>query len=360
MNNRVVVGLSGGVDSAVTAALLVELGMDVIGLFMKNWHDDSVITDNECPWIQDSNDALMVADKLNIPFHVVDLSKEYKADIVDYMFNSYKNGYTPNPDVMCNYYIKFGHFLRYAKKIGARYVATGHYAKVRKNGNRYELLKGVDPTKDQSYFLSMLTQEQLSHAMFPLGDFTKSEIRKMASNYELPVATKKDSQGLCFVGNIKLPDFLSQSMKPNVGNCINVDTGEVVGTHKGAYYYTRGQRKGLNINSTHKHYVTGTDVDSNIVYVTTDRNSKHMNDVSLTLKNVNVISPIGDIDNLTAQIRYHDKLYSLNDCKVYQDGDSTLVDIYSSDSEPFYAAHKGQIAVVYEGDKLVFSGEISR
>ena len=352
---RVVVGLSGGVDSSVVAAMLVEMGYDVIGLFMKNWHDDSVITDNECPWIQDSNDALMVADKLGIPFHVVDMSKQYKEDIVDYMFNSYRNGYTPNPDVMCNYYIKFGHFLNQAKKLGATHVATGHYAKVRYNDSddRYELFKGSDPLKDQSYFLSMLTQDQLSHALFPLGDFSKTEIRQMASNYGLVTANKKDSQGLCFVGNIKLSDFLAQEMKPKEGNCVHVDTGEVVGTHKGAYYYTRGQGKGMNIRLPYKTYVSGTDVTTNTVYVTGDRNSPHLND-SFLRADVHHLSHSFDINNLTAQITYHGRLYDVTEITVCDDN----MEVHTYSDDPFHAASKGQVIVIYDDDKLILSGKI--
>src|SRR5690606_29700005 len=209
---RVVVGLSGGVDSSVAAHLLLEQGHEVIALFMRNWHDDSVILDDECPWVEDSNDALLVAEKLNIPFQVIDLSEEYKERIVDYMFAEYEAGRTPNPDVLCNREIKFDTFLKAAMKLGADYVATGHYCRkdtVEVDGNLvHRLLAGVDNTKDQSYFLCQLNQEQLSKALFPIGYLQKSEVRKIAMELNLVTAEKKDSQGLCFIGKVSLPTFL--------------------------------------------------------------------------------------------------------------------------------------------------------
>src|SRR5690554_3164210 len=218
---KVVVGLSGGVDSSVAAYLLKEAGYEVIGLFMKNWHDDSVTISQECPWLEDSNDALIVAEKLGIPFQTVDLSAQYKEQIVDYMFNEYERGRTPNPDVLCNREIKFDAFMKIALSLGADYVATGHYCRKEEtevNGEKtYQLLAGKDPNKDQSYFLCQLSQEQLSKALFPIGKLNKSEVRAIATELELITAEKKDSQGLCFIGKVRLPEFLQQKLKPKEG-----------------------------------------------------------------------------------------------------------------------------------------------
>ena len=229
---RVVVGLSGGVDSSVAAYLLKEQGYEVIGLFMKNWHDDSVTISNECPWLEDSNDALLVAEKLGIPFQTVDLCEEYKEKIVDYMFNEYEQGRTPNPDVLCNREIKFDVFMKIALSLGADYVATGHYCRkgsVEKDGKEvFQLLAGKDDNKDQSYFLCQLSQEQLSKALFPIGELTKPEVREIATQMDLITADKKDSQGLCFIGKVRLPDFLQQKLQPKEGIIVEVDANDEV------------------------------------------------------------------------------------------------------------------------------------
>src|SRR6218665_1856163 len=226
MKKRVVVGLSGGVDSSVAAQLLLDQGYEVIGLFMKNWHDDTVTISDECPWLEDSNDALLVADKLGIPFQTVDLSEEYKERIVDYMFNEYEKGRTPNPDVLCNREIKFDVFMKIALSLGADYVATGHYCRKSEtevDGKKvYQLLAGVDGNKDQSYFLCQLSQEQLSKALFPIGALTKPEVREIAAEMELVTAEKKDSQGLCFIGKVRLPEFLQQKLQPKEGKIVQV------------------------------------------------------------------------------------------------------------------------------------------
>jgi tRNA-specific 2-thiouridylase len=223
---RVIVGLSGGVDSSVAAYLLKEQGYEVIGLFMKNWHDDSVTISNECPWLEDSNDAMIVADKLGIPFQVVDLSAQYKERIVDYMFDEYEKGRTPNPDILCNREIKFDVFMKIALDLGADYVATGHYCRKGKeeiDGEmHYKLLGGVDSNKDQSYFLCQLSQDQLAKALFPVGELTKPEVREIAAAQNLITADKKDSQGLCFIGKVRLPEFLQQKLQPKEGVIVQI------------------------------------------------------------------------------------------------------------------------------------------
>ena len=223
---RVIVGLSGGVDSSVAAYLLKQQGYEVIGLFMKNWHDDSVTISNECPWLEDSNDAMLVAEKLGIPFQVVDLSEQYKERIVDYMFREYEKGRTPNPDVLCNREIKFDVFMDIAMDLNADYVATGHYCRKSEqeiNGKMvYSLLAGKDNNKDQSYFLCQLSQQQLAKAMFPIGELNKSEVREIASELDLVTAEKKDSQGLCFIGKVRLPEFLQQQLKPKEGVIVQI------------------------------------------------------------------------------------------------------------------------------------------
>ncbi|MBN3519019.1 tRNA 2-thiouridine(34) synthase MnmA [Algoriphagus lutimaris] len=305
---RVVVGLSGGVDSSVAAHLLIEQGYEVIGMFMKNWHDESVTISNECPWMEDSTDAMLVAEKLGIPFQAIDLSEEYRERIVDYMFGEYKAGRTPNPDILCNREIKFDIFLKAAQKLKADFVATGHYCQkgeIEVNGKSvYQLLAGADPNKDQSYFLCQLNQEQLSKALFPIGHLQKPEVRKIAKELDLITADKKDSQGLCFIGKVRLPDFLQQQLKPKKGKIIQIpedlpvyqtqqipagvpaedwdqetldaislplhysaEQGKVLGEHNGAHYFTVGQRKGLHVGGTGKPlFVIATDTKENIIY----------------------------------------------------------------------------------------------
>lgn len=303
---RVVVGLSGGVDSSVAAYLLKEQGHEVIGMFMRNWHDESVTLSNECPWIDDSNDALLVAQELGIPFQVIDLSVAYKDRIVDYMFNEYEQGRTPNPDVLCNREIKFDLFLKAAMELGADYVATGHYCRKKENKNgSFSLLAGVDKTKDQSYFLCQISQEQLSKALFPVGELKKTEVREIAKKINLVTAEKKDSQGLCFIGKVSLPIFLQQKLKQKKGEIIeipenldlllkyqNTDAsienlrylttpfnfvkkdGKTVANHQGAHFYTIGQRKGLHVGGRPKaSFAIGIDVKNNLVF--TGQGEKH-------------------------------------------------------------------------------------
>jgi tRNA-specific 2-thiouridylase len=390
MNKRVVVGLSGGVDSSVTAYLLKEQGYDVIGMFMKNWHDDSVTISNECPWLDDSNDAMIVAQHLGIPFQAIDLSVEYKERIVDYMFAEYQRGRTPNPDVLCNREIKFDIFLKAAQKLGADYVATGHYARKEEidvNGKKiYRLLGGKDPNKDQSYFLCQLTQEQLSKALFPIGELLKPEVREIAKKAGLATAEKKDSQGLCFIGKVHLPDFLQQKLLPKKGEAIeisadatvfkngksdgvehvtepyvfNQNMGKVIGEHNGAHYYTIGQRKGLNIGGKPKPmFIIGTDTEKNIIYMGMgeDHPGLHRKGLFIPVTDehwvrTDLALQVGERKDYLARIRYRQKL---EPCTLHKKEEG----LYIIFDKPQKAITPGQFAAWYENDELIGSGVIS-
>lgn len=391
MKKRVVVGLSGGVDSSVAAYLLKEQGYEVIGMFMKNWHDDSVTISNECPWLDDSNDAMIVAQHLGIPFQAIDLSKEYKERIVDYMFAEYQAGRTPNPDVLCNREIKFDIFLKAALKLGADYVATGHYARrneIEVNGKKvYQLLAGKDPNKDQSYFLCQLTQEQLSKALFPVGELLKPEVREIASKAGLTTANKKDSQGLCFVGKVHLPDFLQQRLQSKKGKAIVIpetakpysngqsmddlismtkpyvyqqSEGEVVGEHNGAHFYTIGQRKGLNIGGQPKPlFVIGTDTEHNILYMGMGEDHPGLYRKGLFVPNEDehwiredLKLQVGESKNYMARIRYRQPL---EPCTLHKKEEG----LYIIFERPQKAITPGQFAAWYGGDELIGSGVIS-
>jgi len=391
MKKRVVVGLSGGVDSSVAAYLLLQQGYEVIGMFMKNWHDDSVTISKECPWLDDSNDAMIVAQHLGIPFQAIDLSEEYKARIVDYMFAEYQRGRTPNPDVLCNREIKFDVFLNNALKLGADFVATGHYARkdeiVKDGKTYYRLLSGKDGNKDQSYFLCQLTQEQLSRSLFPIGELLKPEVRAIAKERDLVTAGKKDSQGLCFVGKVHLPEFLQQRLKPKKGKVVdlpatspafsnghakddfaalalpyklNADEGRVVGEHNGAHYYTIGQRKGLNLGGHPKPlFVIGTDTEQNIIY--TGMGEDHP---GLYRHGLFIPSPdehwvredqklvAGESRRYLARIRYRQPL---DHCTLHK----TEEGLYVIFDKPQKSVTPGQFAAWYDGEELVGSGIIS-
>ena len=394
---RVVVGLSGGVDSSVAAYLLQKQGYEVIGLFMKNWHDDSVTISDECPWLEDSNDALMVAEKLGIPFQTVDMSVPYKQRIVDYMFREYERGRTPNPDVLCNREIKFATFLEYALNLGADYVATGHYCRkdtIEVNGqNIYRLLAGKDQNKDQSYFLCQLSQAQLSRALFPIGDLQKSEVRAIAKELGLVTAEKKDSQGLCFVGKVRLPEFLQQQLAPKKGDIIQIPNtwqgyqdkespklfecyedelkyyaekyhysptdGKVVGQHDGAHFFTIGQRKGLHVGGTVEPlFVIDTDTEKNIIYVGEGHAHPGLFRRTLFVKKEDIHWIRTDLAlslhqtmETMVRIRYRQPLQKatlyLNDSELYIDFRT-----------PQSAITSGQFAAWYIEDELIGSGEI--
>jgi tRNA-specific 2-thiouridylase len=397
---RVVVGLSGGVDSSVAAYLLKEQGYDVIGMFMKNWHDDTVTISDECPWLEDSNDAMLVAEKLGIPFQTIDLSKEYKTQIVDYMFAEYEQGRTPNPDVLCNREIKFDVFMKAAMKLKADYVATGHYCRKEeidiKGTRTYQLLAGKDQNKDQSYFLCQLKQEQLAKALFPIGALTKPEVREIAKNLDLVTAEKKDSQGLCFIGKVRLPDFLQQQLKPKVGSVVEISSdaavysnvitgtelaaekiptmleeistpfnyhlgdGKKVGEHRGAYYFTIGQRKGLDIGGTPLPlFVIDTDVKENIIYTGQGENHPGLLRIGLFVKKEDIhwVRPdlsmkIGQKVNYQARIRYRQPLAKAT---LYMEEQGLY--IIFEDAQKAIAA--GQFVAWYQDEELIGSGVIS-
>ncbi len=394
---KVVIGLSGGVDSSVAAYLLKKQGYDVIGLFMKNWHDDSVTISEECPWLEDSNDALIVAEKLGIPFQTVDLSVEYKERIVDYMFNEYEKGRTPNPDVLCNREIKFDVFMKIAMQLGADYVATGHYCRkgtmINKDGSEtFQLLSGIDNNKDQSYFLCQLSQEQLSKTLFPIGELTKPEVRQIASDNDLITADKKDSQGLCFIGKVRLPDFLQQKLKPKKGVIVEVpsnikqyqrelsifkdkeeeleyfsekphyaiEDGKVVGEHQGAHYFTKGQRKGLAVGGTKEPlFVIDTDVDENVIYTGQGKSHPGLYRRTLFVSNeelhwirTDLALKIDESMEVMARIRYRQ---SLQKASLYKIDSGLYVDFEEKQS----AITEGQFVAWYAGDELLGSGVIS-
>jgi tRNA-uridine 2-sulfurtransferase len=393
---RVVVGLSGGVDSSVAAHLLQKQGYEVIGLFMKNWHDDSVTISNDCPWLEDSNDALLVAEKLGIPFQTIDLSEQYKEKIVDYMFNEYEKGRTPNPDVLCNREIKFDVFMKIALSLGADYVATGHYCRKGEfeiDGKTvYQLLAGKDDNKDQSYFLCQLSQEQLAKALFPIGELTKPEVRQIATELDLITAEKKDSQGLCFIGKVRLPDFLQQKLQPKEGFTYEIEAsntmysqskpnfenkeqqlysdskpiqynpemGKVLGKHQGAHYFTNGQRKGLNIGGTKEGlFVLATNVTTNEIYtgqtpihpglfrkvLFIDQSEVHWIREDLRLQN-------GQSMQVMARIRYRQPLQK---AMLYQFETGMYIEFEESQS----AITSGQFVTWNMEDELVGSGVIA-
>ncbi len=405
MAKRVVVGLSGGVDSSVAAYLLKKQGYDVIGIFMKNWHDDSVTISDECPWLDDANDAMIVAEKLGIPFQTIDFSKQYKKQIVDYMFEEYKQGRTPNPDVLCNREIKFSVFLDTALKLKADFVATGHYCRkgvIEKDARlqdgqgkkTYQLLAGKDGNKDQSYFLCQLSQGQLAKSLFPIGELTKPQVREIAKAQGLITAEKRDSQGLCFIGKVRLPEFLQQQLKPKTGKVVEIPTsfkgfssitinikhplnhekletisapflykkedGIIKGEHNGAHYFTVGQRKGLAIGGTPlPMFVLDTDVKENIIYTGQGENHPGLLRSGLFVRKEEIhwVRPdltlaTGETARYQARIRYRQPLDWVT---LYQkqDGLYVIFDI------PQKAIAKGQFVAWYNEDELVGSGVIS-
>jgi tRNA-specific 2-thiouridylase len=362
---------------------------------MKNWHDDSVTISNECPWLEDSNDAMIVAQKLEIPFQVVDLSEQYKERIVDYMFDEYEKGRTPNPDVLCNREIKFDVFMKIALQLGADFVATGHYCRKSEeniNGKTiYKLLSGKDSNKDQSYFLCQLSQEQLAKSLFPVGELLKPEVREIAKKADLITAEKKDSQGLCFIGKVRLPEFLQQKLQPKIGEIVQIPAdfheysrqiptfenkeaelayfsqkfsykkqdGKVVGKHQGAHYFTKGQRKGLAVGGTKEPlFVIETDVNENIIYTGEGKNHPGLYRNVLFVANEelhwireDLQLKVGEILVVEARIRYRQKLEKAT---LYQFENGMYVEFENSQS----AIQEGQFVAWYKEEELLGSGVI--
>ena len=398
MKKRVVVGLSGGVDSSVAAWILKEQGYDVIALFMKNWHDTTGLLQSDCHWEDDLMFAEMVAKKLQIPFHQVDLSEPYREKVVNYMFSEYEKGRTPNPDVLCNREIKFDSFAEEALKLGGDFVATGHYCRkdeIRSGENViYRLLAGKDKNKDQSYFLCQLSQQQLSTALFPVGDLVKGEVREIADKLGLATAHRKDSQGICFVGKVHLPTFLQQKLKSKKGPIIEIEDGNVfpvlkdglpdknspeeflenlvtpfiyhpsygktIGEHNGAHFFTIGQRKGMNVGG-HKEalFVIGIDVEKNIIYTGEGQNHPGLNRKGLFINREethwirpDLMMKSGEYRDFMVRIRYRQPL---QEARLY----SRDKGIYIVFNSPQRGIAPGQFAAWYEGDEVVGSGVIS-
>ncbi len=355
MNKKVVIGMSGGVDSSVAAILLKEQGYEVIGLFMRNW-DSSINNDylgnpdlnsDICPQEKDYNDAIKVCEKIGIPLHRVDFVKEYWDYVFTYFLEELKKGRTPNPDIMCNKYIKFDYFIKEAKRLGADYIATGHYAKM----DHGYLCRSKDTNKDQTYFLSQLSKEQLENVIFPLGDITKDEVRKIASNYDLITATKKDSTGICFIGERNFKEFLKNYLPNQKGKIVNIETNEVLGEHIGLMYYTIGQRRGLDIGGNNERlFVVGKNLNENILYVALGEDNEYLYSNSCIIDNINFNCELRP-KKCTAKFRYRAKDYPVE--LKYLNNQEILVKY-----DNIKSVTPGQACVLYDGEKCIGGGII--
>jgi len=354
---KIVVGMSGGVDSSVAAYLLQKKGYEVIGLFMRNW-DSTINNDIEgnptygkesiCPQEQDYNDAKLVCDKLGISLYRVDFIKEYWDYVFTYFLEELKKGRTPNPDLMCNKYIKFDLFIEEAKKLGANKVATGHYARI--DGNR--LLRGVDNNKDQTYFLAQVSPNQLKDVIFPVGELTKPEVRQIAEELDLETKDKKDSTGICFIGERHYQKFVKNYLKANPGDIINIENGEVIGEHTGLMNYTIGQRKNVGLSGNNeRHFVCGKDVEKNILYMSFGDNNEYLYSDECIIDNINLIS--GSYPTFcTAKFRYRGEDHPVE--IEYLNKDELKVK-YSGKAK---SVTPGQACVLYLGEECLGSGII--
>lgn len=367
---KVLIALSGGIDSAVSAYLLIKQGYEVEGAFMKNWSSTAGLKVNECPWLQDRQDALRVAAFLRIPLHTLDFEKQYEKNVLDYFFKEYASGRTPNPDVMCNKEVKFKLLYNWAMKNGFDYLATGHYAKIVTSGklkvqnvkqnsslvtSHYSLQRSADEFKDQTYFIYNIKTEQLPHVLFPIGGMKKPEVRKMAIKIGLPNANKKESMGLCFVGRIRLTDFLNQKLKPKKGKIVDQD-GRVLGEHSGLHIYTIGQRQGIRVGGSGPYYVFEKDLKSNILFVTNNPNDKRLQTKEIDIHSVNWINPSYKLKansyRLTGRYRHQGQLVPLTMAKTGKDHFRVKF------KSPQKAIASGQSLVLYKGKECIGGGVI--
>ena len=361
-NKKVFVAMSGGVDSSVAALLLKKEGYDVVGVFMKNW-GEPLGEGERCQWERDQKDAREVAAVLKIPFYTFDFEKDYKKKVADYMLAEYKKGRTPNPDVMCNKEIKFGLFLGRALKLGADFVATGHYVKLKSKNEKgkikIQLFQAKDKNKDQSYFLWTLTQKQLKYCLFPIGDYLKPEVREIAKKAWLPTAEKKDSQGVCFVGKFDFAEFLKKKIKPKKGKIIDIDSGEIIGEHDGVYYYTIGQRHGIGLKGglekggeNSPYFVCGKDIKKNILYAAAGENNPALYKKEIKLLGVSFINPNHFSNSrewflpVSARVRYRQPLQKASLFEI-KNKKSNLKNFKVVFEKPQRAIAPGQSAVFY-------------
>ncbi|MBN1331985.1 tRNA 2-thiouridine(34) synthase MnmA [Candidatus Dojkabacteria bacterium] len=350
--------MSGGVDSSVSAAILKSEGYDVTGVYMKNWSGDDFGIQGDCPWEKDQEDVLEVCKKIDIPFRSFNFEKEYREKVVEYFFAEYKAGRTPNPDVMCNKEIKFHLFLKKSLEEGADLIATGHYVQRQEANGKFKLLRGVDKNKDQSYFLYSITQEQLSKSLFPIGHLKKSEVRELADKFNLPVANKPDSQGICFIGEIDVQEFLRSRIQPHQGDIIDVDTGKKVGEHDGVEFFTLGQREGIGVGGAKEPYfVVDKDWEKNVLYVGMGSDHPKLYKDLVEIENLYLIDPKSAVNDLhefhlTASVRYR---HTPEPCKLINTGGPITIKF----NDPQRAVTPGQSIVLYNGEECLGGGIIN-